>query len=156
MAIPEDFVRECLYEPEAWFIHDVLEIDVPGSRIVAETDTTRLGPLVDAQRVIAGHERHVPAAIVTQITGTTGHLHAVYVLGFRVTEGWIGYGTHIKGAKFKKMGRIGPPMRIVCAATRIRGWQSTTFVDYKYTFTQEDAVVYESEQTAAWFKGASS
>ena len=76
-------------------------VDVPAGRVVCRVDTTKLGPLVDAQRPHTGHTRHVPGAIMVQITGTLGNLHAVYVLGLRVSEGWVGFGTHVRNARFR-------------------------------------------------------
>lgn len=148
--IPPDFAAEAMYEPDAWFLHGLHEVDVDGRRIVAHMDSTRLGPLVAAQRVVAGHEPHVPAATVIQATGTLGQLYAVYVLGLRATEGWHGYGTHIREARFPRMGIIGPPLRATVACTRQRMLMSTWFCDFSFTFEQDGQTVYASKQTAAW------
>lgn len=152
MPIPDDYDAESLYAPEAWFVHDLAEIDPEGSRIVGVLDTTRIGWLVDAQRTVAGHEPHVPAAVAVQMTGTLAGMHAVYVLGMRSTEGWFGYGTHVHQAKFPAMGRIGPPVYAECRAVSVRDIRKTRFIRYAYRYTQEDRVIYESEQTAAWLR----
>lgn len=152
MAIPDDFHRESLYTPDGWFIHDLLTVDREGGRIVASTDTNRLGPLVDAQLDRPGHPRHVPGAVVVQMTATLGQLYAIYVLGLRATEGWVGFGTHIHKAKFPKIGRIGPPVTSTARATKIRTVRGPTFIDYEFRFEQEGAVIYESVQTAAWLR----
>lgn len=150
MPLPPDFVDECLYEPDAWFVHDLLQIDAASDRVVAWVDTTRLGRLVDAQRPWAGHPKHLPGAVVVQITGTLGNLHAVYVLDARPSQGWVGFGTHIKSARFPSMGRIGPPVTATLVVARKRRFRGTWFLDYAFTFEQEGRVCYESEQTAAW------
>lgn len=152
MPIPEDFAAEALYAPDAWYVHDVLELDKEAGRLVGLVDTTRLGPLVDAQVERPGHPKHFPGAIAIQITGTLGQLHAMYVLGLRASEGWSGFGTHILEAKFGALGRIGPPVHAACQATRVREVRRTTFVDYTFTFTQEGTPIYESRQRAAWFR----
>lgn len=153
MAFPEDFARECLYDPAHWYVHDVLSIDRELGRVVAQVDTTRLGALVDAQNPWKGHLKHVPGAVMIQITGTLGNLHAVYVMDLRPTEGWVGYGTHVRSARFPSFGRIGPPMQVELLTTRTRRLRGRHFADYKFTYTQEERVVYESEQAAVWVRG---
>ncbi|MFK7931002.1 MAG: hypothetical protein AB8H79_22645 [Myxococcota bacterium] len=151
MPLPDDFAQECLYSPEAWFVHDLIEVDVEASAVVGRVDTTKLGPLVDAQREWAGHPKHFPGAIALQITGTLGQLHAVYVMGLRPTDGWAGFGTHILEARFRHLGVIGPEVLARCEATRIRKVRGTVFTDYTFTYTQEGKPIYESRQRAAWF-----
>lgn len=150
MPIPDDFIHECLYAPEAWFVHDLLEVDQEASRVRALVDTTRLGPLVDAQRAWPGHDRHFPGAIAIQVTGTLGQLHAVYCMGLRATEGWVGFGTHVKKARFPSMGKIGPPAIVEALSTRQRRIRGVWFVDYTFRYEQEGRLFYESEQTAAF------
>ena len=152
MPLPPDYERECLYGPEAWFVHDLLELDPSANRVVGRCDTTRLGLLVDAQQVRPGHPKHFPGAVAVQITGTLGHLHAVYCLGLRSTEGWSGFGTHIQQAKFHKLGVIGPPVDCELVATRVRQLRGTWFGTYAFTYRQEGEVIYTSRQTAAWVR----
>ncbi|MCB9680947.1 MAG: hypothetical protein H6733_05695 [Alphaproteobacteria bacterium] len=148
-AVLDDFVHEALYDPSAWFVHRVLAVEPDAQRLVAEMDTTRLA-LVDAQRVVPGHPKHVPAAIAVQATGTLGHLYAVYALGLRTTEGWVGFGTHIHKARWGKMGRIGPPMWMEARCDRTRVLWGTRFCDFSFRFEQDGETVYTSRQTAAW------
>ena len=148
--IPDDFERECLYAPSHWYVHDVLELDPTEHRVVARIDTTRLGAAVDAQRLHPGHLAHVPGAVVIQVTGTLGNLHAVYLMGLRPSEGWAGYGTHVRDARFRRMGRIGPPVIATATAWRRRQLRGSWFLDYRFRFEQEGEAVYESEQTAVW------
>ncbi len=154
MAVPEgllaDFEQEALYRPEAWFIHEVLEVEPDQQRLVARMDTERLGFLVHAQREVAGHLKHLPAAVVIQATGTLGQLYAVYALGLRSTQGWAGYGTHITKARFGKMGEIGPPVTATVQCVRQRRIRQTWFCDFDFLFEQEGESVYSSRQTAAW------
>jgi hypothetical protein len=148
VAIPPDYHVHALYGPEAWFIHDVLEIGP--ERVVGVSDTLRLGVLVDAQRERRGHPKHVPGAVMVQITGTLGHLHAVYGLGLSPAAGWAGFGTHILEARFGALGVIGPAMTCTCEATRVRNLRGTMFVDYQFTYLQDDVEIYRSRQRAAW------
>lgn len=152
MPLPDDYAAEALYRPEAWFVHDLAEIDRDAQRLVGVIDTTRLGPLVDAQVVRPGHPKHFPGAVAIQATGTLGQLHAIYVLGLRFTEGWSGFGTHILDASFRKIGEIGPPVLAACTATRVRKVRGTIFVDYAFDFTQDGASIYQSTQRAAWVR----
>ncbi|MBW2253363.1 MAG: hypothetical protein JRI25_02045 [Deltaproteobacteria bacterium] len=151
MPIPDDFAEQAMYEPEAWYIQDV-EFVPEEKRLVAVCDTTRLGPLVAAQRPWPGHERHLPGAIIIQITGTLGQLYASYVLGMKATDGWVGYGTHIHDARFQKMGRIGPPVLCHAHLKMHRGVAGTMFTRFEIRFEQEGEEIYRSEQTAAWVR----
>lgn len=152
MPLPEDFEKECLYQPSSWFVHDL--ISVQEQSVKALTDTTRLGELVSAQNDLAGHPRHVPGAVMVQITGTLGNLHAVYGLGLRVSEGWVGFGTHVRSARFPSIGKIGPVMEVALEAHKIRRIRGRWFVEYRFTYTQEERVIYQSEQAAVWAPGA--
>lgn len=152
MPLPPDYEAEALYRPQAWFIHDLIEVDREGGRVIGQIDTTRLGPLVDAQIERPGHPKHFPGAVAIQATGTLGQLHAIYVLDLRMTQGWSGFGTHILDARFRRIGTIGPPVIARCTATRVRKVRGTIFVDYAFEFTQEGAPIYESTQRAAWVR----
>lgn len=153
MPIPADFVDECLYTPEAWFIHDVLSIQEDA--VQAVIDTTRLGLLVDAQRPWPGHPRHLPGAVVIQATGTLGAIHAVYAMDMRPSQGWVGFGTHIRQARFGRMGTIGPPVQAELRVTKKRQFRGTWFFDYTFRFEQGGDLCYASEQTAAWVRSPS-
>jgi len=160
LDIPADwktqFVRESLYAPDAWFIDELLLLDEVSGVIRARTDTTRLGFLVDAQRDVPGHAKHLPGAIAIQITGTLGQLHATFLQNLRPSDGWVGFGTHLRMARFPRMGTIGPPLEVEATVTRSRVIRGTIFNDYRFAFTQEGHLVYESEQTAAFFDGGKS
>lgn len=153
VPLPPDFHTECLYGADQWFVHDLLALEPDPVRVVGLVDTTKLGPLVDSQVVTPGHPRHVPGAVMVQITGTLGNLHAVYILGLRMSDGWSGFGTHIRGAKFPSIGRIGPPMEVELTVKRQRRFRGRHFVEYAYRYTQEGRDVYLSEQAAIWFQG---
>jgi len=151
MPLPDDFITECLYSPDAWYVHDL--VHASAERVQAVTDTTRLGHLVDAQRPWPDHPKHLPGAVVIQITGTLGQLHAIYGLGLRPTEGWVGFGTHVHGCRFGGLGEIGPAVDLLADITRTRTIRGTVFVDYDFTFTQQGRTLYTSRQTAAWRQG---
>lgn len=152
MAIPPDFADENLYGPEAWFLHDVTTLDRDERRVVGIVDTTKLGLLVEAQHVAPGHPKHVPGAVCVQLTATLAALMSAYVLDLRRTEGWVGFGTHIHEARFPSIGEVGPPMEVSCTALSVRRFRGTTFVRYRYHYTQEDRDVYVAEHTGAWFR----
>lgn len=152
MPLPHDFADECLYDERAWFIHDVLELSAEEGLVRAVMDTTRLGVLVDAQRVLPGHPKHLPGAVAIQVTGILGQLHAVYNLGLRASEGWSGFGTHVHSAKFHSMGEIGPPVMLEARVLRHRQLQGTHFLRFAFDYRQEGRRVFHSEQSAAWRK----
>lgn len=146
----ETFRREALYDPEGWFLHDLVEVDPEAHRVVARMDTTALGALVDAQREIAGHVLHVPAATVIHSTGTLGQMYAVLVQGWTPSTGWAGYGTHIDKARWGRMGEIGPPVDAELVCTRRRQLRGTWFCHFDFRYTQGDVTIYRSSQRAVW------
>ena len=152
MAIPEDFEREALYTPDAWFIDDVLELDAESGRVVVRVDTTALGPLVAAQRAVGGHPKHVPGAVMIQLTGTLGQLQATYLKGLRPSEGWVGFGTLIKRARFVKLGKIGPPVLATATLLRARQFRGSWHLTSEFEYVQHGETIYHSEQTATWFR----
>lgn len=152
MPLPDDFADQCLYSESAWFVHDVLELDVERREVLALVDTTRLGPLVEAQIPVPGHPKHLPGAVCIQLTGTLGSLLAAYVLDMPPAEGWVGFGTHIHEARFPSLGEIGPPVHARATVLKARTVRGTCFVRYRFEFSQEEREVYRSEQTAAWFR----
>jgi hypothetical protein len=153
MPLPDDFGEQSLYTSDHWYVHDLLELDAASGRVVALTDTTRLGPMVEGQKPWPGQPKHVPGTVMIQITGTLGNLHAVYVLGLRMTDGWVGFGVGIDEARFRGVGRIGPPLRVMAEADRVRRMKERFFVRYRFEFQQEDSVIYESTQSAVWHRG---
>lgn len=153
-ALLQRFDGEALYDRSGWFVHRLVGLDRDARQVVGELDTTRLGALVTAQREVGGHERHVPAAIVIQMTGTLGHLWAVLGRGLRASDGWHGYGTHIHKARFSRLGLVGPPAQMTATCTRERQLRGTWFLDFDFVLRQEGEVVYRSKQSAAWRQGA--
>lgn len=150
MALPDDFEDQCLYARRSWYVHDILTLDVDNHRLVGLMHTTDLGPLVDDQIERPGHPKHVPGAVMVQATGTLGQLHAVYAMGLRGTEGWSGFGTHMKEVRFGGLGTIGPDVVMHCEATRRRQLRGTWFVDYSFRYEQDGRELFRSRQTAAW------
>ncbi|MCB9679659.1 MAG: hypothetical protein H6737_31420 [Alphaproteobacteria bacterium] len=149
MPLPADFDQQCMYTEDAWFLTD-WRAEPEAQRIVGLCDTTRLGPLVDAQRPWPGHPKHLPGAVVIQITGTLGQLFAAYLLDMPATEGWVGFGTHIHSARFRRIGEIGPPVECTATLLAKRTLRDTVFTRFGFLFTQSGLEVYRSEQTAAW------
>lgn len=152
-GIPEDFEREALYTPDAWFFHELLELDPEAGKVVVRVDTTDLGHFVRAQRLIGGHPKHVPGAVMIQLTGTLGQLQATYCKGLRPSEGWIGFGTVIKKARFLKLGEIGPPVIATATLLKARNFRGSWHLTSEFTYEQNGDAIYHSEQTATWFRG---
>lgn len=148
----EGFIANSLYAPEAWFLHELLSVDSEARRVVARMNTTELGPLVAAQRTDSGHARHVPAACIIQATGVLGNVHAREILGLKAEEGWFGYGTRVKSARFHRMGVIGPAVIAELQVQKARQMRGNWFVDYAFEFSQDDEPIYTSEQSAVWLR----
>ncbi len=150
----EIFEAETLYRPEGWCVHELLDVDLEARTVTARMDTTRL-VLVAEQKVLPGHPNHLPAAAAVQASGTLGQLYAVFALNLKVSEGWVGFGTHITKARWGRLGLIGPPVDLRAECTRRRDLWGTIFCDFAFVFKQGGEVVYQSNQTAAWRRGDS-
>ncbi|KIG13267.1 hypothetical protein DB30_00411 [Enhygromyxa salina] len=152
MPIPELFTSESLYTPDQWFVHDI--VDSGEHHLVGICDTSELTshPLVVAQRAWPGQPKHVPGAVMVQITGTLGNIHAVTVLNLRMTDGWVGFGTNILDARFRGLGRIGPSLRCELKVEELRELKGQLFVTYAFRFTQEGRAIYKSRQRASWLR----
>lgn len=153
LALPDildDFAAESLYEREHWYVHEVVERGADFLIGICDTATLVDHPLVLAQRAWPGQPKHVPGAVMVQITGTLGNIHAVAVLGLRMTEGWVGFGTNILEAKFRGLGRIGPPLRCELRVEDHRELRGQRFITYAFRFEQEGRAIYTSRQRASW------
>lgn len=151
MALAEDFVADCPYGPGGLLIDDIVRVDRETSTIVARMPTTAELPITREQRAHPErHPQHVSGGLIVHATGIMGFAHGYFVLDLRHADGWIGYGTHIHAARFRKMGRIGPPLTLACTATSVRKMRGALIVRYTFRFEQEGEVVYEGDQTAFW------
>lgn len=153
MGIPDEFWAESLYESQQWYVHDLLSVDA--DHVVGVCDTAALvdHPVVAAQRPWPGQPKHLPGMIMVQITGTLGNLHAVFGLGLRMSEGWVGFGTNILEAKFRGLGQLGPPLDCELRVENLRKLEGTLFVTYAFRFEQAGKAIYSSRQRAAWKLG---
>ena len=149
MVLDPAFVADCPYEPSALLIDDIIAIDREASSIVARMATTAELPLTRDQRADpVRHPRHVSGGLMIHATGILGFAHAYYILDLRHADGWTGYGTHIHEGRFRRMGKIGPPMELACKATSLRKIRGALVARYALRFTQSGEVVYEGEHSA--------
>lgn len=151
MPLDPGFVADCPYGPEALLIDDILEIDRATSKLVARMPTSADLPITRDQRAHPErHPRHVSGGLMIHATGILGFAHAYYLLGLRHADGWIGYGTHIHAARFRRMGTIGEPLVLSITATSQRRIKGSILGRYAFQFTQSGEVVYEGDQSAIW------
>lgn len=148
--LPDDFAAESLYAEDAWFVHELVELSE--ERVRAIMDTTRLGSLVDAQQLVGAHLKHVPGAVAIHTGGTLANLHVVYALGVRPSDGWTGYGTRVREARFPKMGEIGPEAELLATCTKHRFVRGCHFMEYEFEYTQGGEVFFTSSQSAVWHR----
>ena len=149
MALDPAFVADCPYGPSALLIDDIVRVDRETSTVVARMPTYDDLPITRDQRVHPErHPRHVSGALMIHATGMLGFAHGYFVLDLRHADGWIGYGTHIHEARFRKMARIGPAMTLTCAATHVRRIRGAIVARYQFLFEQAGESIYEGDQTA--------
>lgn len=150
-AFDADFLVDLPYDPEVLLFDLLLDLDRGASSVTCRMPTSDSLPLTRHQRADPLlHPRHVSGGLIVHATGMLGFVHAYYVLGLRHRQGWIGYGTHIHSAKFRKLVRPGAPIEATCTATSVRGVRSRRFVRYAFRFMQEGELCYEGDQSALW------
>jgi hypothetical protein len=149
MPLAPEFVADCPYGPGGLLIDDIVTIDRDTSTLVATMPTCADLPITREQRSHPmRHPHHVSGGLIIHVTGILGFAHAYHILELRHADGWIGYGTHIHEARFRKMARIGPPMRLACTQTAMRRIKGSIYGRYKFRFEQDGEVVYEGDQSA--------
>jgi hypothetical protein len=149
--LPAEFVTDCPYGPGGMLIDDIVSIDRDTNSLVASMPTRADFPLTRDQKVHPErHPHHVSGALMIHATGIVGFAHAYFLLELRHAEGWIGYGTHIHEARFRRMGKIGSPMILRCTATNVRKIKGSILARYKFRFEQDGDLVYEGDQSALW------
>jgi hypothetical protein len=148
------FFETLPYHPSAFLVDEVLAIDVPAKTVKARLHTTKALPFTDAQRGDPGlHPRHVSGSILVHLTGMLGSVHAWFIHGLRFDEGWVGFGSRIHRADFKRLARVGPPLELTSVETNVREGPTRQVVRYEFRFEQEGEVCYLGDQTAIWVKG---
>ena len=151
MALEPAFLADCPYLPSGLLIDEIVSIDRDTSTLVARAATHADMPLTRDQRVDpARHPRHVNGGLMIHMTGMVGFAHAYYLLDLRHADGWIGYGTHVHGCRFRRMGTIGSPIVLSCRATQVRRIRGTIVARYDLRFTQDDQTIFEGDQSAIW------
>ena len=141
-----------LYEPEPCLLEEILEIDPDESlvRLTFGSDTGQ--PITSSQRVGPDHPAHVAGALMIHLTGAAGFVHAYYVLGLRHRDGWVGFGTHIHRAVFRKLITPGESFEMTCKATRVRPGAKRYMVRYDIEVRSGGARCYQGDQSAAWMR----
>jgi 3-hydroxymyristoyl/3-hydroxydecanoyl-(acyl carrier protein) dehydratase len=150
-AFDEEFLADLPYDPEVLFFDRILELDPARSFVRCRMPTSGALPLTRSQRAHpVRHPSHVAGAIMVHATGMLGFVHAYYLLGLRHHEGWVGYGTHLHKAVFRKLVPPGEPIEATCRATRQRLGKARHFIRYELLFFHEGNLCYEGDQSAVW------
>lgn len=146
-----EFLADLPYSPDVLFFDAILELEPEKSRVVCRMPTDVPLPLTESQRAHpTRHPKHVAGAIMVHATGMLGFVHAYHVLGLRHHEGWVGYGTHLHRAVFRKLVEPGAPIEATCVATKTRLGKARHFIRYSFEFRHEGSVCYEGDQSAVW------
>ncbi|MCL2823215.1 MAG: hypothetical protein FWD57_04425 [Polyangiaceae bacterium] len=145
------FLDDLPYEPSVLLLDRIESFDESSRVIVCRMPTDTPSPFTDAQRNHpVKHPPHVSGSAMIHVTGMLGFIHLYYMLHRTHAEGWVGFGTHIHKAVFRKLVTPGSPMLCSCKETKVRLMGSRIFVTYEFEFRHEDQVAYESKQSAMW------
>lgn len=147
----EDFFRGFPYRPEGFFLDRLVEVDREGMRVLCEMDTGKSFPFVAEQK---NHDRihppHLPGGVIVHLTGMVGLVAVQILLDFRFDQGWSGYGSRIHKAEFKRLVKLGSPVRLEGRITSDRRRGNMAIVRYEFRFTQEGHIFYFGDQTAVY------
>jgi hypothetical protein len=149
---PQELLDDMLYEPGPYMLRSLLELDPEQSLVRLAFGSDRDQPITASQRVDAIHPAHVAGALLVHLTGAAGFVHAYYLLGLRHRDGWVGFGTHIHRAVFRRLMTPGEEFEMSCRATRIRPGRNRYMVRYDFEVRSGGARCYQGDQTAAWMR----
>lgn len=150
-----EFLADLPYDPEVLLFDELSALDRERSQVRCRMPTDRAIPFTIHQRAHPErHPRHVAGAAMIHATGMLGFVHAYYVLGLRHADGWIGYGTHIHSATFRKLVGPGSPIDCCCTATRLRLGRTRHVIRYSFEFVHEGDICYQGDQSAVWSRVA--
>jgi len=141
-----------LYRDEAFLVDRVTAVLTEEKALRAQLETTRAFPYARLQRNDAHHPPHVAGADLVAITGSLGCLHAWLFHGVRWEEGWVGFGSRIHRADFKKLTRLGPPLELASRETRARVGERRIVLRCEFEFRQSGDTVYRGDQSAMFLK----
>jgi 3-hydroxymyristoyl/3-hydroxydecanoyl-(acyl carrier protein) dehydratase len=148
-----EFLADMPYEPSVLFFDQIVELDRDNSRVTCSMPTVQPMPFTDHQRVHpVRHPKHVSGALMIQLTGNLGFVHAYHLENLRHGDGWIGFGTHIRNAVYRKLVQPGTPMLCTVTQAKVRRGKSRVFSIYKFEFRHDGQLAFESEQAAMWLK----
>ena len=154
--LPLEVLDDMLYDPSEYLIRELLDVDSERSLVRLSFGSDRSQPLTASQRVDQLHPAHVAGALLVHLTGAAGFVHAYYLLGLRHRDGWVGFGTHIHRAVFRKLITPGEDFEMTMQATRIRPGRDRYMVRYDVEVRSNGARCYEGDQSAAWMREGAS
>jgi hypothetical protein len=149
-----ELLDDMLYDPSDYLIRELLEVDPDRSLVRLTFGSDPLQPLTSSQRVDPLHPAHVAGALLVHLTGAAGFVHAYYLLGLRHRDGWVGFGTHIHRAVFRKLITPGEDFEMTLQATRLRPGRDRYMVRYDVEVRSDGARCYQGDQSAAWMREA--
>ncbi len=153
MPLEDEFVADALYDADALFLDEIVEVDRAADRVVARMTPHPNLPLTVSQRVRPDtHPRHVNGGLMIHITGVLGLAHGYYCLGLRSRDGWVGFGAGIHNARYPSIAVMESPLILVAEAIKVRQGATRVMARYRFTFTQDDRTVFASEQSAMWVR----
>jgi hypothetical protein len=150
----EHFLDTFLYREDAFLIDEVTSMDHDARRIEARLDHERSFPFAKEQRTDANHPAHFSVGELVMVTGCLGCMHAWFFHGCRWDEGWVGFGSRIHRADFKRIALLDAPLELESRETRTRVGERRLVLRYDFVFRQRGEIVYKGDQSAMFLKDA--
>jgi 3-hydroxymyristoyl/3-hydroxydecanoyl-(acyl carrier protein) dehydratase len=146
-----EFLDDLPYDPEVLMFDRLLEVDRDRSLVRCRMVTELPLPLTSSQRTHpVRHPQHLAGGLIIHATGSLGFVHAYYVLGLRHRDGWIGYGTHIHKASFRRLITPGEEVEGTCQAIRLDLGENRHFIRYRLELRSDGKRCYRGEHSGLW------
>ena len=151
---PQDLLDDMLYEPGPYLLRELLELDADKS-LVPRWRSAATRPSRSPARSASGPGTRPtsPARCLVHLTGAAGFVHAYYLLGLRHRDGWVGFGTHIHRAVFRKLDHARRGLRDDLPGHARRPGRDRYMVRYDLEVRRNGARCYQGDQSAAWMRG---
>jgi hypothetical protein len=148
-----DFLEHYFYSQKAFLISQVITANAEKGEMSAVCDKDTEWLVSPHQRgPESRHPRHVSGSDLIMLTASLGSLHAYFFHHCKWHEGWVGFGNRMQNVEFHQLAKINVPLMIHSKELRVRRGTRRTLLNLDFKFTQDNKLVFSSNQTALFVK----
>jgi hypothetical protein len=147
------FLEHYFYSPDAFLIGTVLTASSTSGEITAVCHENTHWLVAPFQRGLESkHPRHISGSDLLMLTASLGSLHAYFFHSCKWQDGWVGFGNRMENVEFHNLASIGAPLELYSKEVRVRRGCKRTLLNFEFKFTQNEKLIYTSNQTAMFIK----